>query len=387
MKNKLLIFAWVFVGILGAGMAQEKNVRKAKNLLNRPDPVAAAALIDEAVQNPETSASFDAWWTRGRVYIAIAQNPLFARSFTNPSDVAKESLEKAMQLDPGKALMMRHDLDVLANVILDEGVTFYEEKDYAGALAKFETSFQVGQMNGSYDTLTAYYAGLSAFNAADMTAAIKHFKSLVDVQWKDPKAASFLAESYFLNGQQDEAMATMDEALTVFPDDKDTYVCAASIYLRSGNNEKSANVMNAALIKWGDEPTFQRFLGISYQNEGKEAEAEAAFMKALELKPDFLEVFIDLGSLYVSKGNRLNTEANEVPYEETEKYEDLMAQAKEAYYQAVPYLEKILEVDPNNLSAMQPLRDIYAKVGDVAKAKELKAKIDELTGEGTGAAE
>lgn len=387
MKNKLLIFAWVFVGILGAGMAQEKNVRKAKNLLNRPDPVAAAALIDEAVQNPETSASFDAWLTRGRVYIAIAQNPLFARSFTNPSDVAKESLEKAMQLDPGKALMMRHDLDVLANVILDEGVTFYEEKDYAGALAKFETSFQVGQMNGSYDTLTAYYAGLSAFNAADMTAAIKHFKSLVDVQWKDPKAASFLAESYFLNGQQDEAMATMDEALTVFPDDKDTYVCAASIYLRSGNNEKSANVMNAALIKWGDEPTFQRFLGISYQNEGKEAEAEAAFMKALELKPDFLEVFIDLGSLYVSKGNRLNTEANEVPYEETEKYEDLMAQAKEAYYQAVPYLEKILEVDPNNLSAMQPLRDIYVKVGDMAKAKELKAKIDELTGEGTGAAE
>lgn len=380
MKNKLLIFAWVFVGILGAGMAQEKNVRKAKNLLNRPDPVAAAALIDEAVQNPETSASFDAWLTRGRVYIAIAQNPLFARSFTNPADVAKESLEKAMQLDPGKALMMRQDLTNLANLFLNEGAMAYEGKDFTGAVAEFEKSFQVGQLNGVYDTIAVFNAALSAFNGNDMNTAIKYFKSLVDVQWKDSKAASFLAESYFQNGQQDEAMATMDEALTVFPDDKDTYVNAASIYLRSGNNEKSANVMNAALIKWGDDPTFQRFLGISYQNEGKEAEAEAAFMKALELKPDFLEVFIDLGSLYVSKGNRLNTEANELPFEETEKYEALMAQAKEAFSQAVPYLEKILEVDPNNLSAMQLLRELYVRVGDMEKANALKAKIDEVSG-------
>ena len=83
----------------------------------------------------------------------------------------------------------------------------------------------------------------------------------------------------------------------------------------------------------------------------------------------------------------MSTEANELPYEETEKYEALTAQAKEAFGMAVPYLEKILVQDPNNLSVLQIMREIYVRVGDMAKANELKAKIDELTGEGTGAAE
>lgn len=388
MKNKLLIFAWVFVGILGAGMAQEKNVRKAKNLLNRPDPVAAAALIDEAVQNPETSASFDAWWTRGKVYIAIAQNPLFARSFTNPADVAKESLEKAMQLDPGKALMMRQDLLNLAGLFYDQGANAFGEKAYSEALVDFEKSAQISQMEGIYDTNAVFNAALCAFNAeGELETSIKYFKEVVDAGWNNATACIYLAEAYLMNEQNAEAQATMDAGLQKFPEDKNVYLSASSIYIRTGENEKASTILNAALIKWASDPTFQRYLGVSYQNEGKEAEAESAFKNAIELNPDYMDAYIDLGNLYLQKGNRLSTEANELPYEETEKYEALTAQAKEAFGMAVPYLEKILVQDPNNLSVLQIMREIYVRVGDMAKANELKAKIDELTGEGTGAAE
>ena len=63
----------------------------------------------------------------------------------------------------------------------------------------------------------------------------------------------------------------------------------------------------------------------------------------------------------------------------------MITQAKESFALAVPYLEKILTQDPNNLPVLQILREIYVRVGDMAKANELKAKIDELSG--TGAAE
>ena len=113
--------------------------------------------------------------------------------------------------------------------------------------------------------------------------------------------------------------------------------------------------------------------------------AKKPIKKAIELDPEYMDAYIDLGNLYLQKGNRLSTEANELPLDEAEKYDAMMTQAKESFALAVPYLEKILTQDPNNLPVLQILREIYVRVGDMTKANELKAKIDELSG--TGAAE
>ena len=208
---------------------------------------------------------------------------------------------------------------------------------------------------------------------------------MVDAGWNNATACIYLAEAYLMNEQNAEAQATMDAGLQKFPEDKNMYLSASSIYIRTGENEKASTILNAALIKWASDPTFQRYLGVSYQNEGKEAEAETAFKKAIELDPEYMDAYIDLGNLYLQKGNRLSTEANELPLDEAEKYDAMMTQAKESFALAVPYLEKILTQDPNNLPVLQILREIYVRVGDMAKANELKAKIDELSG--TGAAE
>ena len=386
MKSKLFISVLVFAGLLSAGAAQEKNVRKAKNLLGKQNLTEAVTLIDAAVQNQETASSFEAWWTRGKIYMAIAANPLLARNYANPADVAKESLEKAAQLDPGKVLMMRQDFLNLAGMFYDQGANAFGEKAYSEALVDFEKSAQISQMEGIYDTNAVFNAALCAFNAeGELETSIKYFKEVVDAGWNNATACIYLAEAYLMNEQNAEAQATMDAGLQTFPEDKNMYLSASSIYIRTGENEKASTILNAALIKWASDPTFQRYLGVSYQNEGKEAEAETAFKKAIELDPEYMDAYIDLGNLYLQKGNRLSTEANELPLDEAEKYDAMMTQAKESFALAVPYLEKILTQDPNNLPVLQILREIYVRVGDMAKANELKAKIDELSG--TGAAE
>ena len=67
MKNKILISALLFAGIVSVGIAQEKNVRKAKSMLGKQNLPEAVTLIDAAIQNPETSGSFEAWWYRGKI--------------------------------------------------------------------------------------------------------------------------------------------------------------------------------------------------------------------------------------------------------------------------------------------------------------------------------
>ena len=76
----------------------------------------------------------------------------------------------------------------------------------------------------------------------------------------------------------------------------------------------------------------------------------------------------------------MNTEANQLPLEAADEYEQLMAQAKEAFSLSIPYLEKIVEVQPDNINVWQILRELYVRVGDTAKAQEAKAKVDELSG-------
>ena len=213
-----------------------------------------------------------------------------------------------------------------------------------------------------------------------MESAIKYFKELVDMGWDNSAADIYLAEAYLVSGLNAEAEAVMDKGLQRFPDDKNMYLSASSVYIRTGDNEKASNILNAALIKWASDATFQRYLGVSYKNSGQEAEAEAAFKKAIELNPGYLDAYIDLGNLYLDRGNRLNEEASNLPLEAQEEYDAMTKQANEAFALAMPLLEKILEQDPDNVSVMQILYDVYVRVRDMDKASALKAKMDELTG-------
>lgn len=381
MKNRLFVSGLLCLGLLGSGMAQVKNVNKAKRFLNKAELSEAATLIDEAVKNPETASSFDAWMTRGKVYLSIAGNPLVARNYPGAADISRESFEKAIQLDPGKTLMLRTDLNNLAGNYYDRGAAAFEEKAYAEAVSDFEKSFQVSQLNGIYDTSAAFNVALCAFNEGSMIeTSIKYLKEVVDGGWLNSTAYIYLAEAYLQNKQDAEAQAVMDKGLQIFPEDRNLYLSASSVYIRTGDNEKASSILNAALIKWAQDADFQRYLGVSYLNEGKEAEAEAAFKKAIELNAGYLDAYIDLGNLYLERGNRLNTEANQLPLEAADEYEQLMAKAKEAFSLSIPYLEKIVEVQPDNINVWQILRELYVRVGDTAKAQEAKAKVDELSG-------
>ena len=60
------------------------------------------------------------------------------------------------------------------------------------------------------------------------------------------------------------------------------------------------------------------------------------------------------------------------------RYEELKAQRQELYKDAIPFLTKALEIDAKNISAAKTLMNIYNIVGETAKFKEMKVKVDAL---------
>ncbi len=381
MKNKVLV---CLIALFSASLcfAQEKAVKSAKRYYSQQKWSDAVSAIDEAVQNPETVNSLEAWMLRGKIYLSVANNPLLARDYPDAAALSKESFERALRIDPSdkNLIMLRQNIRDLAGVFYDKGASLYEQADYGKAVEEFETSLAVSQLESEYDTSAAFNVALCAFNAGMYDKAIDYSRIVIASTMASPNIYAIQAESYFQNGKGEQAVAAMEEAVSRFPEDKTVYTSASSVYLRMGLNEKAGEVLNVALEKWGDDASFQLFMGIAYENDKQYEKAEAAYKKALEINPEYMDAIFDLGAFYVNKGIRLNDEANALPLEETAKYDQVKAQANEAFNQALPYLQQVIEKQPQNLKVMMTLRDVYVQLGKAEEAKVLREKIEELQG-------
>lgn len=379
MKNKILVLAIAFLTV-GFCSAQEKAYKTAKKYYSQQKWSEAATTIDAVVKNPETFNLLDAWMLRGKIYLSIANNPLLARDYPDAAELAKESFERALRIDPSDKtlVMLRQNILDLSGVFYDRGANQYEQAAYDQAVISFETSLAVSQLESEYDTSAAFNVSLCAFNAGQYEKAIEYAGIVIASSIATPNIYAIQAESYFQSGKQDEAVAVMEEAIARFPEDKTVYTSASSVYLRIGLNERASEVLNTALAKWGDDASFQLFIGIAYENDKQYDKAEEAYKKALEINPEYMDAIFDLGAFYVNQGIRLNDEANALPLEETAKYDELRDQANRSLNQALPYLQQVIEKQPDNLKVMMTLRDVYVQLGKTEEAKALREKIDAM---------
>jgi tetratricopeptide (TPR) repeat protein len=95
-------------------------------------------------------------------------------------------------------------------------------------------------------------------------------------------------------------------------------------------------------------------------------EAEKAYIKAVELKPDYFEANYNLGALYVNQAAQIIDEANKLPLSATKEYDALKKQADDILAKSIPYLETASSLDPSDKNAFIIKRNLYA-TSDVRK--------------------
>ena len=80
-------------------------------------------------------------------------------------------------------------------------------------------------------------------------------------------------------------------------------------------------------------------------------------------------------SALVEKMNQLATSTKRSDYD---KYDKLKSEREALYASCIPYLEKLIEVDPSNIEALKTAKNIYYTVGENDLFKLMTAKIQEL---------
>ena len=121
-------------------------------------------------------------------------------------------------------------------------------------------------------------------------------------------------------------------------------------------------------------------LGIVASQGDNYEEAKMRFEKAIEIDQEFVDAYIQLGALVLAQEQGIIDEMNKLGSSAADdrKYEELKEARQQLYYDAIPYLEKALELDTTSEGAARTLINIYSALDDTENFNKMKAKVEAI---------
>lgn len=404
---KKIVFALAIMISVTSLFAQKSAIQSAFNYQRTGKLDKAQEYIDKAVANEKTIADAKAWYYRGNIYIDIYNSPLDA--FNALSDdalnIAYTSYNKAMEYDEKNSYTdeILEKMPGVGELFFNEGARQYNAgieaqniEDSVASIASFnksveafEQAYNIYTTAGISDTATLYYVAVAAEFANDYTKAKQRLSQLVEMQYPKAGIYSALAEIYYVQDKDvEKAMEVYTLGRERFPNDLNLLLMETNMYLGEEMTEEAlANLKMAAEIDTTN-PTIFFAIGAKYNEvvddttktpemrEDAFQNAIVAYERSIELKPDYFDPNYNIGALYVNKASSEITAAGQLPYEEQEKYDELMALANLYLETCLPFLEKAHELQPDDVSTLVSLKEIYTRLGMLEEMKAINAKLE-----------
>lgn len=100
-----------------------------------------------------------------------------------------------------------------------------------------------------------------------------------------------------------------------------------------------------------------------------------ALMKVLELDPKNVSATFNLGIIYYNQGvNLINSMDIDTPLDKLEVIQD---NSTKLFKQSLPFMNKVYQLDPKNVKALEGLRQIYQALNDTEKSLEFNKKLED----------
>ncbi|HBZ67408.1 MAG TPA: hypothetical protein DEO70_11275 [Bacteroidales bacterium] len=361
------------------GFAQKKDRTSAYNYYRNGKYDKAQEYIEKTITHESTMNEAKTWAFRGDIYlqIALTDKPEYKSLSDNPLQIAFDSYKKALSLPDAKDLMpnIMTNMNVIAENYYNKGVVSYESGDYNASMTSFLKVADVKSEIGVVDTVALKNAVAAADLAKQPAEALKINQRLLDLKYSSASVYSSMANAYMATGDTSSAIAITAKGREIYPMDLGLLLSETNIFLFTGKAKEALNNLNVALEKDPTNTSILYALGTQYNELNNDAEAEKAYKKALEIKPDYFDAIYNLGALYVNQAAGLMAQANSIPPDKVKEYEAKKAEAFVSLDKALPYLERAHQMDPGDRNTMVTLKEIYARKSMLDKVKEIDAKL------------
>lgn len=279
----------------------------------------------------------------------------------------------------------------------NNGVSFYQratqEQDENKALEHFEKSifsFNNAIMIEPDSSETYQNLAFVYLNMNKIDEAITPLQKIVDLK-KDIDGYRFLGEIYYTKGMNErekyesdgsvqdsveaqklflKAIAILEEGRAIYPNDSQILNVLSNSYVAANKLETAIEAFKAGVEQEPDNKYYHYNYGVLLLNISDYKEASYQFLAALNIDPDYQNALYNLGVTYVRWGTALIKEA--------EERGEMSEEGKNKYNLAVPYLEKIVELNSKDIAVWELLGRVYTILGMLDKANDAYNKVDEL---------
>jgi tetratricopeptide (TPR) repeat protein len=381
MKKVFLLLAAVCIS-LGA-FSQKGKVTAALSYIDQQKLDKAKESLDQAFTDAKTKDWANTYYAKGKLCQAIfaADNPTYNAYYADPLAEAYEAYEKSMELDPKggtkKKILTGLVYNTLCNSLYGQGSKRFEDKDYEGALKSFTTEIKISEgpnYAGGIDTGMYYNAGLAAINASKYSEAVNYFQKCTELKYLGITPYYQIYQCYMNLGDTTKAETYLLDLPNKFPGDNSITLQLIDLYIKSGKYDEAFKYIKVAKEKDPSNYSLYFAAGIIYLNKNNYDEAIPELSKAIELKSDVYDLQYAMGVCYINKAAAMFVKANDIM--DVNKYTAAIDEANLVYAKALPYMEKALELKPDDNYAMRSLKELYYRLKMTDKYNAIKAKLD-----------
>ena len=173
------------------------------------------------------------------------------------------------------------------------------------------------------------------------------------------------------------AIKTITEGRKVFPADNKLIISQLDLYLGSDKVKEASELIEVAIAGDPTNANLHFAKGTLFDKMGNKDVAAQSYIKAIELNSSYFDANYNLGAMYFNQAAEMVNAANNLPPNKFKEYDAAKAKYEAKFREAMPYLEKAHEINPKDMSTMESLKQLYARLGLLEKSSAIKKKMEE----------
>ena len=414
---KKLILTLIIISITHFSFSQKKELKSAEKLIKSNNYTEAINIL-ESLNNLIDSADDK---TKAKFYYlsGLANYQNGESSFENKlSSIENFNNAKEVEKEGSKIYSTKID-DILTNLFnsfVNDSRSALENKDYELSYKSLEAAYNVSKR----DTLYLYNAALVATEAKSYDVALNFYEKLIDLGYtgisinyyatekesgkeqvfQDMKSRDFsvdvltthisprdeMAESveidilrsiaaiYRTKEDFDNSLKFLEKAKSIDPLDINLILLESNIRWEMGEVDMYQSLITKALEIEPNNVDLIFNLGVVNADKGDHEKAINYYNKAIAMDPTYTKAYLNAAALTLEKEGAIIEEMNSLGMSTADynRYDELKIERENLYRSAIPYLEKVYELENDNLNAARTLKNIFSALGDVESENRYK---------------
>jgi tetratricopeptide (TPR) repeat protein len=399
---KIILGLFLFIPSVYAQKAQIKDAQKQFKAGNSEEAIAILSPIEYLISNAKEEDKIYFYYVKGSALLDLSNTNIdSSKNLMEAASAFSDLIQVEAEINTFK--FTEQALKSLLKIKLDLVNSANEDflaQNFTVSSDKFYQAYQIDKN----DTLQLYNAALSYKNSDQKDRALKCYEELASIDYSGNTTTYFafskknLKDEYFATMQERDA--TIQNGTHVKPSQiissqkADIYKNIAMFYVEYGFKEKALKAIvksrsfdnldqSLALIEANlyletkDYDSFDKVaasiiesdldnaelavnLGVKCQNELYFEAAENYFRKAIAIDSNNVNAYINLSALLVQRSIVISNKMSVLGSLNSNKksYEELKSQKNKIDRSVVPYLQKVVSIDPFNSSVSQLLGTI-----------------------------